>query len=114
MLQYCKRIQLERAEKKYVNFAVKIEGIINFTKENKRVHAVTISLSLMKFITYSLYFSTKKNFGGVFFFSTAATPVRIQFQFCLNIREIYIWRNLYSITIQNHAWKNIESSKVSL
>lgn len=90
MLQYCKRIQLERAEKKYVNSAVKIEGIINFTKVNKRVHAITISLSFMKLITHSLNFSAKKIFGGVFFFSTAASPVRTQFQLCLNIREIYI------------------------
>lgn len=66
MLQYCKRIQLERAEKKYFNSAVKIEGIINFTKENKKVHAITISLSFLKLIPYSLDFSTKTFFECFF------------------------------------------------
>lgn len=89
MLQYCRRIQLQRAGKKYFNSAAEIEGIINFAKENKRVHATTMSLSFMKLITHSLYFSTKAFFRVFFFISTAATLVRIQFHFCLNIRELY-------------------------
>lgn len=66
MLQYSKRIRLQRAGKKYFNSAAQIEGIINFAKENKRVHATTMPLSFMKLITHSLYFSTKA-FFGVFF-----------------------------------------------